>query len=350
MINNIMIKTIKNKNGSAFLYILLVLMLLSSIILAFLSDTLHYIKYAANYKYKNKSYYIAKSGVELATFFIEQYGANPVEYEYFLNKTAPYRNGFPILGGYIKMKIVNNDSKFNINQLIFADNQINETEYAELQRLFNVLGIPSSVLENIVAFMQKNQLNYEQLELKFNSAGKGLAGNMGESGSSAIGGGGDTSSTFNGYFSPVSPNPNIQVLNAQYKNPLLSIRDLMLVPYMKYKYYFILKHFLTCNSSGLIDLNTAPYQVIESLSPMISASSAQELVNYRTVSPLTSSAALSGVPGFNSSILQTIVNQVEITSGFYLIKSYGRYKSGRTHIKSLYYINGGKYKIYEFIS
>ncbi len=63
-----MAKTIKNKNGSAFLYVLLVLMLLSSIILAFLSDTLHYIKYASNYKYKNKSYYIAKSGVELATF------------------------------------------------------------------------------------------------------------------------------------------------------------------------------------------------------------------------------------------------------------------------------------------
>ena len=335
----------KNRNGSAFLYVLLILMLLSSIILAFLSNTLHYIKYASNYKYKNKSYYIAKSGVELATFFISQYGANPAAYQNLLNKTAPYQNGFPILGGYIKMQIVNNDSKFNINQLIFSDNQINETEYAELQRLFYILGIPENVLENIVAFMQKNQLNYEQLELKFNTGGRGLSGNEGNDGAD-----GNSGSTLRSYFAPVSPNSNIPVLNGEYKNPFLNIRDLMLVYNMRYKYYYILKHFLTCNSSGLIDINTAPYQVIESLSPMISESSAQELTNYRTLNPLTSVSALSGVPGFNSSILQSIINRIEITSDFYLIKSYGRYKSGRTHIKSLYYINGGKYKIYEFIS
>ncbi len=335
----------KNRNGSAFLYVLLILMLLSSIILAFLSNTLHYIKYASNYKYKNKSYYIAKSGVELATFFISQYGANPAAYQNLLNKTAPYQNGFPILGGYIKMQIVNNDSKFNINQLIFSDNQINETEYAELQRLFYILGIPENVLENIVAFMQKNQLNYEQLELKFNTGGRGLSGS-GENG----GADGNSGSTFKSYFAPVSPNSNIPILNGEYKNPFLNIRDLMLVYNMRYKYYYILKHFLTCNSSGLIDINTAPYQVIESLSPMISESSAQELTNYRTLNPLTSVSALSGVPGFNSSILQSIINRIEITSDFYLIKSYGRYKSGRTRIKSLYYINGGKYKIYEFIS
>ena len=343
----------KNRNGSAFLYVLLILMLLSSIILAFLSNTLHYIKYASNYKYKNKSYYIAKSGVELATFFISQYGANPAAYQNLLNKTAPYQNGFPILGGYIKMQIVNNDSKFNINQLIFSDNQINETEYAELQRLFYILGIPENVLENIVAFMQKNQLNYEQLEIKFNSAENGLnrlsanVENVGADGNGAVG---NSASTFKSYFAPVSPNSNIPVLNGEYKNPFLNIRDLMLVYNMRYKYYYILKHFLTCNSSGLIDINTAPYQVIESLSPMISESSAQELTNYRTLNPLTSVSALSGVPGFNSSILQSIINRIEITSDFYLIKSYGRYKSGRTHIKSLYYINGGKYKIYEFIS
>ncbi len=340
----------KNRNGSAFLYVLLVLMLLSSIISAFLSNTLHYIKYASNYKYKNKSYYIAKSGVELATFFISQYGANPVTYRNLLNKTAPYQDGFPVLGGYIKMKIVNNDSKLNINQLIFSDNQINETEYAELQRLFYILGIPANVLQNIVDFMQKNQLSYERLELKFNSAGKGLSMTGGNGGATDVGLTANSDSTFKVYFAPVSPNPNIPVLNAQYKNPFLNIRDLMLVPDMKYKYYFILKHFLTCNSSGLIDINTAPYPVIESLSLMISESSSQELVNYRTVNPLTSVTALSDVPGFNSSILQSIVNRIEITSNFYLIKSYGRYKSGRIYIKSLYYINGGKYKIYEFIS
>jgi len=337
------IKIIKKKNGSAFLYVILILMLLSSIILAFLSNTLHYIKYASNYKYKNKSYYIAKSGVELATFFISQYGANPVTYQNLLNKTAAYENGFPILGGYIKIDIVNNDSKFNINQLIFSDNQVNETEYAELQRLFYILGIPENILENIVSFMQKNQLNYEQLELKFNHSAN--ANENENEGSIPL-----DSSSSKEYFASVSPNTNIPVLNGEYKNPLLTIRDLMLVPDMKYKYYFLLKQFLTCNSSGMIDINTAPYQIIESLSPMISENSAKELVNYRTVNPLSSVTALSDVPGFNSSILQLIVNRIEVTSGFYLIKSYGRYKSGRTRIKSLYYINGSKYKIYEFIN
>ncbi len=322
----------KNKNGSAFLYVILILMLLSSITLAFLSDTLHYIKYASNYKYKNKSYYIAKSGIKLAAYFISEYGSNPVTYQELLNKTSIYKYGFPILGGYMKLNIVSNDSKFNINQLIFSDNEVNKTEYAELQRLFNILGISSNILQNIVYFMQKHQLNYKQLELKFNSTKKGFIHKE--------------------YLSTISTNPDISVLlNTEYKNPFLNIRDLMLVRNMKYKYYYILKHFLTCDSSGLININTASYQTIESLSPMISKSSAQELVEYRAVNPLASLAAIANVPGFNSSILESIVNQVEITSNFYLIKSYGGYKSGSIHIKSLYYINNmTKYKIREFIS
>ena len=334
---------IKNKRGTAFLYIILILMLLSSIILAFLSNTLNYIKYTSNYKYKNQSYYIAKSGTELATFFIDKYGASPVAYQELLNKTAVYENGFPILGGNIKMDIINNDSKFNVNQLIFSDNQINETEYAELQRLFYILGIQENILNNIVSFMQKNKLNYEQLELKFNRAGKNSNGNGASGGN--IGGGSATKE----YLMNVNANSNIPVLNAEYKNAFLTIRDLMLVPGMEYKYYFILKQFLTCDSSGLIDINTASYQVIESLNPLISSSAARELANYRRANPLTSVTALAAVPGFNSSILTSLVNQIEVSSNFYLIKSTGSYKNSNITIKSLYYINGGKQKIYETV-
>ncbi|MHB1664962.1 MAG: helix-hairpin-helix domain-containing protein [bacterium] len=333
MFMNIIYKKIykKNNNGSAFLYILLILALLSSIILTFISSTINYINFTNNYKNKSKAYYIAKSGISLSTYFVSQYGSNPVSYQELLNKIAPYEGGYPILGGKIKMFVINNDSKFNINQLIFADNQINYPEYSEVQRLFYAIGIPSNILENIITFAQKYQLSYNQLELEFTK----LNGN----------------SKAKEYLINVNPNSNIPALNTEYKNTFLTIRDLMLVPGMRYKYYFLLKQFLTVNSSGLIDINTAPYEVIESLNPLISSSAAKELVNYRINNPLTSVSALTSVPGFNSSILSSIVNSIEISSTFYLIKSVGEYSSARVTIESLYNINGGSVqKIYEIIS
>jgi len=319
------------EQGSAFLYILLILALLSSIILAFVSSTIRYINYTESYKNQSKAYYIAKSGIDLSTYFISQYGSSPVAYQELLNKIAPYENGYPMLGGSIKISVVNNDSKFNVNQIIFADNQINSSEYSELQRLFYILGIPSNILENIVAFAQKYQLSYNRLELKFTN----LNGN---------------SKTKNYVISDI-PDSNIPVINPEYKNPFLTIRDLMLVPSMSYKYYFLLRQFLTVNSSGLIDLNTAPYEVVESLSPLISSSAAKELISYRIISPLTSIGAIINIPGFNSSILSSIVNITETSSTFYLIKSTGEYGNAKTTIKSLYDIDGGSIqKIYEIIS
>jgi type II secretory pathway component PulK len=329
--NNKCIRYAKNGNGSAFLYILLILALLSSIILTFISSTINYINFTNNYKDKNKAYYIAKSGINLSTYFISQYGSNPVSYQELLNKIAPYESGYPILGGKIKIFVINNNSKFNVNQLIFTDNQINYTEYSEVQRLFYVLGIPSNILENLITFAQKYQLSYNSLELKFMQLTHGPKAKQ--------------------YLVNVAPNTNLSVLNTEYKNSFLTIRDLMLVPGMRYKYYFLLKQFLTVNSSGLVDINTAPYEVIESLSPLISSSAAKELVSYRINNPLTSVSALTEVSGFNSSILSSIVNRIEINSTFYLIKSAGEYGGAKVSIKSLYNINGGTIqKIYEKIS
>jgi len=323
--------TLKNNTGSAFLYILLILALLSVIILSFISSTLHYINFTDYYKDKNKAYYIAKSGIGLSAYFISGYGSNPDGYRELLNEITPYENGYPLLGGNIKISVISNDSKFNINQLIFADNRINSAEYPEIQRLFYILGIPDNILENIVEFAQKNQLSYERLELEFTNLNK--------------------NSRTKEYLVNANPNPNIPVLNAEYKNPFLTIRDLMLVPGMKYGYYFLLKQFLTVNSSGLIDINTAPYEVIESLSPLISPDAAKELASYRINNPLASVSALAGVPGFNSSILSSVVNQIEISSAYYRIKSSGEYGRAETAIDSLYYINAGSVqKIYEIIS
>ena len=310
-----------NKKGTALIYVILVIGLLSVLVTSFIVKTRNYINFAEFARDQSRAYYISKSGVELSAGFLTKYSSNPQLLYRILYKIAPYESGYPLFGGTLKLRISESGSKFNINQLIYEDGSVNQVLYSEIQRLFNILGIPENVMENIVFFMQKNSLNYESLEIR----------SMG---------------FINLKIMPSS----LPILNNQFKNQFISLRDLMLVPSMKYKYYYILRHFLTVYSSGLINVNSAPWQVIEALNPDISRSAANKLVKYRIANPILSNSQIANVPGFSSSILTAIVNQIETTSIYYLIHSTGIYNGAASKISVLFYGSGGKIqKVYEYI-
>ncbi len=310
-----------NKKGTALIYVILVIGLLSALVTSFIVKTRNYINFAEFTKNQSRAYYIARSGVELSAGFLTKYSSNPQILYQILYKIAPYESGYPLFGGTLKLRISESGSKFNINQLVYEDGSVNPVLYGEIQRLFNILGIPENVMENIVFFMQKNSLNYENLEIR----------SMG---------------FINLKIIPSS----LPVLNNQFKNQFISLRDLMLVPGMKYKYYYILRHFLTVYSSGAINVNSAPWQVIEALNPDISRNAANELVKYRIENPILSNSQIADIPGFSSSILTAVVNRIETTSSYYLIHSTGVYNGAASKISVLFYDSGGEpQKVYEYI-
>lgn len=297
------------QDGTALIYVILVVSLLTGIIVNFLIKTKEYGDKTGYYEYRNKAYYIALSGVKLGGSALAQYGGNPQTFMMLMSKITAFSSGYPMLGGTLKMELVDGDSKFDINRLVYPNGSVNQNLYNELTRLFTILGIPGELLQDIIIFSQKDTLNYQNLE--------------------------SSSMKYTGMA--IKPPIVATFLSNLYKNPFISIRDLMLVPGMRYKYYYILKNFLTVYSSGNINLNTAPYEVIESLSPLISDASAKELVVYRLQNPLLSVNQIINVPGFNQEILTQIINGTETSSNLFVINSEGIY-------------NNTKYKMSEFIS
>ncbi len=310
-------KFFKN-GGTALIYVILIVSLLTGIIVNFLLKTKEYGDRTGSCEYRNKAYYISLSGIKLGSFVLSQYGQNPQTFMEIMDKIGTYSSGYPMLGGTLKMDIEDMDAKFNINQLVYPNGSVNQSLYNNLTQLFTVLGIPQELLQDILIFARQNNLNYQNLESR----------NM-------------------KYFDIAIKPPLVSsYLNNEFKNPFISIRDLMLVPGMRYKYYYVLKNYLTVYSSGHINLNTAPYEVIEALSPSISESSAKELTAYRLQNPLLSVNQIISVPGFNQEILAQIINETETTSNLFVINSKGIYNNIRSSMSEFIYVSGGVQKIY----
>lgn len=319
--NKIIPKILKN-DGTALIYVILIVALLTGIVVNFLVKTKEYGDNTGNYEYRNKAYYIALSGVKIGSYVLSQYAQNPETFMMLMNKLGTYSTGYPMLGGTLKMQIEDEDGKFNINRLIYPNGSVNQPLFQNLTTLFTILGIPQELLQSIETFAQKDNLSYQELE----------SGKMKYIGMA------------------IKPPLTSSYQNIEYKNPFITIRDLMLVPGMEYKYYYILKNFLTVYSSGLINLNTAPYQVIESLSPLISESSAQALVAYRQQTPLISVSQLIEVSGFNQDVLTQIINETETASNLFVINSKGIYNNMECYMSELVSANNGNsVKIYLII-
>lgn len=318
----------KKPAGSALLYVILITGLLSSLILSFIVRTKDYVVRTGYYENYQKSYYIAKSGLNIAKRLLAQYGSNITEQSLLANELSAYQNGYPLLGGTARLFVYPQGAKFNINELVYADGTVNKTLEPELERLFYILGIPQGLIRNIEVFMQKNNLNYAGLSSKFTK------------------------------YIKVVESPNLQLAagepqlqSGKYKASFLTLRDLMLVPGITYKYYYILKNFLCVNSSGMININFAPYEVIYSLSPLISVSAAKELVNYRVNNPFLSLQDISSVSGFQNGAMVSIAPLIEFNSGYYKIVASGAYKNSRAAITALYFFGGSTpEKLYEINS
>lgn len=314
-------KNLKNK-GTALIYVILIVALLTGVIVNFLVKTKEYVDNTGTYEFRNKAYYIALSGIKMGSYVLSKYSQNPEMFMQVMDKIGTYSTGYPMLGGTLKMDIEDEDGKFNINRLVYPNGSVNQTLYQNLSSLFTEIGVPLELLQNIEIFAQKNTLDYRELE---SSKMKYIGMAIGSPLSSAY-------------------------LNIEYKNSFINIRDLMLVPGMEYKYYYLLKNFLTVYSSGYINLNTAPYQVIEALSPLISESSAKDLVSYRTQTPLMSVNQVVDVPGFGQDVLTQIVSETETTSNLFVINAKGIYNNIKCNMSELVTAgNGGSGKVYTII-
>jgi general secretion pathway protein K len=199
--------------------------------------------------------------------------------------------------GEVRVTLEDEERKIDLNRLMLPNgNAPDERRLAVFQRLLDTLGIERTVADAVVDWLD----NDENPRV-----------------------GGAESSYYNGL-----PNPY------RAKNDLFdTIGELRLVRGVTAEIYEKLLPFVTVSSSGMVNLNTAPKEVLMSLSAgidlaeagPIDAKTADEIIAYRQDHPFTTASQIGNVsPYLRDLYARTLIrNIVDVRSTFFHVRSSG---------------------------
>ena len=199
--------------------------------------------------------------------------------------------------GEVRVTLEDEERKIDLNRLMLPNgNAPDERRLAVFQRLLDTLGIERTVADAVVDWLD----NDENPRV-----------------------GGAESSYYNGL-----PNPY------RAKNDLFdTIGELRLVRGVTAEIYEKLLPFVTVSSSGMVNLNTAPKEVLMSLSAgidlaeagPIDAKTADEIIAYRQDHPFTTASQIGNVSPFLRDLYaRTLIrNMVDVRSTYFHVRSSG---------------------------
>ena len=199
--------------------------------------------------------------------------------------------------GEVRVTLEDEERKIDLNRLMLPNgNAPDERRLAVFQRLLDTLGIERTVADAVVDWLD----NDENPRV-----------------------GGAESSYYNGL-----PNPY------RAKNDLFdTIGELRLVRGVTAEIYEKLLPFVTVSSSGMVNLNTAPKEVLMSLSAgtdlaeagPIDAKTADEIIAYRQDHPFTTASQIGNVSPFLRDLYaRTLIrNIVDVRSTYFHVRSSG---------------------------
>jgi general secretion pathway protein K len=199
--------------------------------------------------------------------------------------------------GDVRVTIEDEERKIDLNRLMLPNgNAPDERRLAVFQRLLDTLGIDRAVADAVVDWLDTDEIPRV---------------------------GGAESSHYRGLPKPY-----------QAKNDLFdTIGELRLVRGVTGEAYEKLRPFVTVSSSGMVNLNTAPKEVLMSLSAgtdlaeggAIDGKSADEIIEYRKDHPFTAASQIGNVSPFLGELYaRTLIrNIVDVRSTYFHVRSSG---------------------------
>jgi len=262
-----------DNRGFALVLTLMVVAIITAMVVEFAYGV--YINTSALYNWQNsqKLSYAARSAIKLGAMIITE---NAKQYPYTypgsieITKKIPFDN----IDGSITLKIEDENSKFNVNSLVFLNGTLNEDAYASFVRLLKALNLKTSIADNVVSWI----------------------------------------------------NPAIRPMPVDSKIPskntcLDSVDELLLIPGIDMTSYTTLLPYVTIYGSGqgsfLININGASVPVLMSLSDSIGRGLAENIVRYRESSPFQQISDIQKVSGINIGTIKMQYITVKGTS-FYV--------------------------------
>ena len=303
-------KNIKRNEGYALLTVIIILAIMTPLVINLSYKTMVQITGADYLASKIKSREVARAGLESAILALKE---DNKDYDSYLEEWGEFREMSLFSATFFEEgsftgSISDEEGKINANRIIAG---INTRE--QLTRLFEMIGVDTDLLDAITDWVDSD----DEPELT------GAEDNY-------------YSTLENPYYSKDAPMNNI------YEMRLIKgmSDDIFLGKDEKKPLYHYLS---TYGNDGRININTASYEVLLSLSEDLSANTVEDVLHYRKSEAFDSLEAVKKLIGDEA--YQIIQGKIKVKSNTFSITVHGLYRGIATDIHAVVSRNGEKIKI-----
>jgi general secretion pathway protein K len=270
---------------------------------------------AGNFRDLTQAGYIAQSGAEVARALLQNddlsYDGLDERWAQFETLSFLSSQYFP--EGYFTGRITDENGKLNPNGLIDSNGNVNLKKREQLERLLALLGHPTDWIEALLDWMDTDdQPRVRGAEREY-------------------------------YLSLKKPYPA--------KNgPLDSVEELLLVKGVEPAILYGkegregLGNYLTVNSDGKININTASLPVLMSLSAKVDHPMAQAVLAYRREKPFKRTEDLRSIPGWDP-VYPLISSEIAVRSNYFSVEVLGNYREARSIVQTVIRRDGRRTKV-----
>ncbi len=296
---------LKDQRGFIFVVVILIVFSLIALIMSFSRESAVEISLAGYSKDSYLAYQLAYSAVQSAIFLLDRdkREVDTLKEDWAMLDKTRLLDEIATEGSVI-CRIIAENSKLNVNYLLNKDGRINQQRENQLKRLFNILDIKEDFLSPLLDWLDKDDIPrlkgaedsyYMQLKYPYH-CGNYLFESIGQ------------------IFLVKGMKKVDQILKKRKKGLL---------------------DFITIYSKGKVNINTAPKEVIQGLSPKIDDDLAKAIVEYRKEEDFRSINDLMKVPGVDSDVFDNIKKWITVQSSSFSIEAQGRYGDAVCHIKAV---------------
>ena len=243
-------KSVFNQRGSALIITLLLITVLVGLTVDFVYEVYIDTSSFSNWSYAQKASLMARSGQNLSSLFLKE--INKVSYTTENGLELPVERDFGP-NSFLLIKLEDENSKFNINGIIYQNGLSNTAELLSLKKLLEYLNINPTLGDVIADWIDPDNEPRQ---------------------------GGDESNSKNSFF--------------------WSIDELRLIEEIDDETYNKIAPYITIYGNSRINVNTAPLPVLLSMSDDITEELAQRIIDYRNSTPFEDESHIVRVSGLET--------------------------------------------------
>lgn len=278
-------EVVRNQKGIVLLIALVVVAVLAALVIEFGYAGRVDTSISRNQWNAIRAHWLAKSGVNLAIWCLDRDGPGS---DSFHDDWMDFSSPFPLGEGTLVLDIRDGERHLGLNHLLTNEGIIDEERVEELERLLGEFEVEREFLPSLLDWLDSD------------SASRSLG----------------------------AEDPYYQSLANSYPckdGPLDTEKELLLIKGMDEGSYYGdeeergLGEFVTVYSSGLVNVNTAPLEVLASLSEGMTQEVGQRIEARRAESPLQNLSDLKEVQGISSSLYQVLAPRLTVRSTFFRV-------------------------------